>query len=140
MDEKNVAETCAETANAAAKRGRRPRRRMTAAEFEAVRPLLKSMSMERIEAARLALVEGLTMQAVGATFGWTRQAANDAVAVVWKTAEQFRESQRVAARMTTVLPPGWEQVTLVAPRRLIAKFREELAGIDGVEEKESPSQ
>jgi len=101
------------------------KRRMTAAEFEAVRPLL-NISDDRTEAARQALVEGRTLQAVGDQFGWSRQAVGDAVGVVWKRLEDYRESQRVAANAGALLPPGWEQVTLIAPSHLIAKFRSEI--------------
>lgn len=104
----------------------RAKRRMTAAEFEAVRPLL-NISDDRIKAARLALVDGQTLQAVGDQFGWSRQAVGDAVSVVWKKLEDYHESQRVAANAGALLPPGWEQVTLIAPSHLIAKFRSEIA-------------
>jgi hypothetical protein len=99
---------------------------MAAAEFEAVKPLL-NISNERIEAARLCLVEGRTLQAVGDQFGCSRQSVNESVRVIWKTLENYRESQRVAASAGALLPPGWEQVTLIAPGHLIAKFREDIA-------------
>jgi hypothetical protein len=99
---------------------------MTAAEFETVRPLL-NISDDRIEAARLALVEGRTLQAVGDRFGWSRQAAGDAVGVVWKKLLDYREAQRVAANAGARTPPGWERVTLIAPSHLIARFRGEIA-------------
>lgn len=104
----------------------RAKRRMTAAEFEAVRPLL-NISDDRIKAARLALVDGQTLQGVGNLFGWSRQAVGDAVNVVWKTLESYHESQRAAANACGLLPPGWEQVTLIAPSHLVAKFRGEIA-------------
>ena len=104
----------------------RSKRRMTVVEFEAVRPLLK-ISVDRISAARSVLVDGQTLKAVGDVFGWTRQAANDAVTIVWRTLENYRQSQRAAASASTLLPPGWEQVTLIAPSHLIEKFREEIA-------------
>jgi len=104
----------------------RAKRRMTAAEFEAVRPLLK-ISDDRIKAARLALVDGQTLQAIGDQFGWSRQAVGDAVSIVWKTLESYHESQRAAANAGALLPPGWEQVTLIAPSHLITKFRAEIA-------------
>jgi hypothetical protein len=100
---------------------------MTAAEFEAVRPLLK-ISDDRIKAARLALVDGQTLQSIGEKFGWSRQAVGDSVGVVWKTFESYHESQRAAANAGALLPPGWEQVVLIAPSHLIAKFRAEIAG------------
>lgn len=104
----------------------RAKRRMSAAEFAAVRPLLK-ISSDRIEAARLALVDGETLSAVGERFGWSRQAVGDAVGVIWQTLESYHESQRAAANAGALLPPGWEQVTLIAPSHLIARFREEIA-------------
>jgi len=79
----------------------RIKRRLSAAEFDTVRPLLK-ISDDRITAARAHLVDGLTMQAVG-------------------------ESQKAAAHAAGELPEGWEQVTLVAPSHLIEKFRYEIA-------------
>lgn len=102
------------------------KRRMTGTEFEALRPLLK-ISNDRMEAARLALVEGQTLQGVANLYGWSRQAVGDAVNVVWKIFEKYHESQRAAASAGTLMPPGWEQVTLIAPTSLIAKFRAEIA-------------
>lgn len=104
----------------------RVKRRITAAEFQSIRPLLK-LSDERIEAARAALVDGETLQAVGDRYGWTRQAAGDAVSAVWRTLESYREGQQAAASAGTLLPPGWEQVTLIAPSHLIERFRSEIA-------------
>lgn len=102
------------------------KRRMTAAEFQTIRPLLK-LSDERVEAARAALVDGETLQVLGDRFGWTRQAVGDAVSAVWRTLETYHESQRAAASAGALLPPGWEQVTLIAPSHLIEQFRREIA-------------
>lgn len=99
---------------------------MAGVEFEAVRPLLK-ISNDRIEAARAALVDGQTLQAVGDRFGWSRQAVGDAVSAVWRTLENYHQSQRAVANAGALLPPGWEQVTLIAPSHLIDKFRGEIA-------------
>lgn len=104
----------------------RAKKRMTVAEFEAVRPLLK-ISEDRIKAARAALVDGQTLKAVSDVFGWSRQAVNDAVMIVWRTLEAYRQSQRAEVNAGMLLPPGWEQVTLIAPNHLIEKFRAELA-------------
>jgi len=103
------------------------RRRMTGAEFEAVRPLL-NISEDRISAARAALVEGKTFEAAAMPYGWTRQAVNAAVAVVWKTRERLLESQH-ARNANEPSPRGWEAVTLVAPRALIAEFRMRIAEV-----------
>ena len=102
----------------------RIKRRMTATEFEAVSPFL-NISEKREKAARAALVDGETLQAVGDRLGCTRQAVCDAVNVVWEKLARWRESQQAAS--VTLLPPGWEQVTLIAPSNLIPKFREEIA-------------
>jgi hypothetical protein len=104
----------------------RSKKRMTAVEFEALRPLLK-ISDDRMAAARTVLVDGLTYQAAGDRFGWKRQAAGDAVDVVWRTLQRYHESQKAAVNTGTSLPDGWEQVTLIAPSYLIPKFRGEIA-------------
>lgn len=102
------------------------RRRVTAAEFDAIRPLLR-ISQDRIDAARAALVDGLAQQTIATPYGWTRQAVNDAVTVVWNTLSKYRASQSNSANAGVLLPPGWELVTLVAPTCLIEKFRSEIA-------------
>lgn len=104
----------------------RIKRRMSAAEFNAVRPFLK-ISEDRIEAARRALVDGETLQAVGKHYGWSRQAVGDAVGVVWRAFADYRESQQATAAAVGHLPPGWDSVTLIAPHELIRKFREEIS-------------
>jgi len=102
------------------------KRRMTAAEFDAVQPLLH-MSQDRIDAARAALVDGLTQQEIAAPHGWTRQAVNDAVTSVWNVLHGYRATQSRLANSSLLLPPGWEQVTLIAPTELIERFRAEIA-------------
>ncbi|MEX3614684.1 MAG: TrfB-related DNA-binding protein [Burkholderia gladioli] len=120
----------------------RAKRRMTGPEFEAIRPLL-NISEDRMKAARMAIVDGQTLQGVANIFGWSRQAVGDAVSVVWRTFERYHESQRVAASAGTLLPPGWEQVTLIAPSHLITKFRAEIAQAspqpEGREAKKTPA-
>lgn len=104
------------------------KRRMTSAEFEAVRPLLK-ISADRVDAARAALVDGQTLQVIGDRYGWARQSVGDAVNSVWRTLQSYHESQRAAANSGAMLPPGWERVTLIAPSHLIDKFRDEIAQV-----------
>jgi hypothetical protein len=99
---------------------------MTGADFDALRPfLLGRISDDRVSAARLALVDGQTLQGVASIYGWTRQAVGDAVGVVWRIFEQYQESQAVA--QADAVPAGWKKVTLVAPVALIEKFRAEIA-------------
>lgn len=104
----------------------RTKRRLSAPEFDALRPFL-NISEDRIAAARLALVDGQTLQGVGTLYGWSRQAVGDAVDAVWRTHERYNESQRAASQSGALLPPGWEQVTLIAPTSLIAQFRAMIA-------------
>lgn len=104
----------------------RIKRRMSAAEFNAVRPFLK-ISEDRIEAARRALVDGETLQAVGSHYKWSRQAVGDAVGVVWRAFADYQESQQATAAAVGHLPPGWDSVTLIAPHELIRKFREDIS-------------
>jgi hypothetical protein len=104
----------------------RTKRRLTAAEFDAVRPFLR-ISLERIDASRSALVDGLPLREIAARYGWTKQAVSDAASKVLKVMDRYRESQRVSSAAGSQLPLGWEQVTLVTPTYLIEKFRQEIA-------------
>lgn len=107
----------------------RTTKRMTAVEFEAVRPLLDNIAKERIEAARMVLVDGQSMPGVAVIFGWTRQAVYQCVGAVWAFFEKYNRSRRAEAIAQMELPPGWERVTLVAPSAMIAQFREQLAQV-----------
>jgi TrfB plasmid transcriptional repressor len=103
----------------------RNKRKMMAIEFDSIRPLL-NISDDRIQAARSALVDNETYQAVANRYGWTRQAVGDSVDVVWRTLLKYRETKNVAANADESLPTGWERVELVAPSTMIAKFRMEI--------------
>lgn len=102
-------------------------RRMSAVDFATIEPLLKNFSRDRVEAARRALVEGQTQKAVGASYGWTQQAVSDLVSDVWKHWTDYQTTQGVAASSGALLPPGWEQVTLIAPTEMIQEFKAQLA-------------
>ena len=70
-------------------------RNLDAIEFEAVRPFLR-ISNDRIEAARLAMVEGKKLAEIAEQFGWkTRQAVSASVALVWKAYKNLRQSQEI---------------------------------------------
>ena len=103
----------------------RNKMKMMAIEFDSIRPLL-NISDDRIQAARSALVDNETYQAVANRYGWTRQAVGDSVDVVWRTLLKYRETLNVAANTDESLPTGWERVELVAPSTMIAKFRMEI--------------
>lgn len=107
----------------------RDKRRMTAADFDAVRPLLKNVSKERGDAARSALVDGETLAVIAERLGCSRQAINNVVTTFWEKLADYHAAQRATANAGVLLPPGWEQVTLIAPSALIEKFRAEIAAI-----------
>lgn len=105
----------------------RPKRRMTAADFDAIRPLLPNIREDRCAAARAALVDGETLASIAEKYGWSRQAVNSLVNTFCDALTRYHEAQRSTANAGILLPPGWEQVTLIAPRQLIDKFRAEIA-------------
>lgn len=109
----------------------RTKRRISGVEFAAIRPLLTTISEERIEAARLALVEGNRHSAIAEQFGWTRPAVTDAARVVFQKVEAYRQSQEALrqAQGGEGVPPGWERAELIAPAALIEKFRAEIPTI-----------
>lgn len=119
-----------------ARRGPSKRRSMTAAEFEAVKPFL-NISEDRIKAARLALVDQMTLQGVGSMFGWTRQAVGACVKAVWEKFEAYQESQ--TAQAASDIPPGFERVTLVAPKELIPEFYARIAAAVGSKSDDRPA-
>ena len=105
----------------------RPKRRMTAADFDAIRPLLPNIREDRVDAAKEVLVDGVAVVAVAEKYGWSRQAVNTLVNIFLDAQSRYHEAQRTPANAGVLLPPGWEQVTLIAPSRLIEKFRAEIA-------------
>jgi hypothetical protein len=104
----------------------RDKRRMSANEFEALRPLM-SISKDRQDAARMALVDGQTLQGIGNIYKLSRQAVGSSVSAVWKVYERWQESQRTVAASSENIPEGWERITIIAPSELIAKFKSEVA-------------
>jgi hypothetical protein len=73
------------------------KRKMSAPDFEAVRPMLKNIAEARIEAARAVLVDGKTLQAVATAHGWkARQTVSDCVDVVFEAFERWKQGQEAA--------------------------------------------
>jgi len=114
-------------------KGNTKKRRMTAAEFDAVLPHLTGMSEDRIKAARAALVDNVKLVDIGKLYGWQKQGVGSAVNIVWKIFERVKESLRVAeqegispAGQPSDLPEGWRRVTLEAPEHLIEMFKAEI--------------
>lgn len=104
----------------------RIKKRMTAAEFDTVKPFL-GISQERISAAQRALVLGHKYIDIANDNNWSKQAVGSAVNAVWTAFDKYKESQRAANSAGMILPAGWEQVTVVAPSHLIKEFQERIA-------------
>lgn len=104
----------------------RTRRKTTEQEFNAVIPLL-SISKDRIGAAKKVMVEGRTLQSVADEYGLSRQSIDGSVGAVWATLQKYRENRIIARNDGVIMPPGWEQVTLIAPKRMIDKLRQDIA-------------
>lgn len=103
----------------------RPKRRMTAIEFDAIQVLLPGISKKRRAAARAALVDGETLAVVGIRFNCSRQAVNTLVNIFCDGLARFHEAQRVM-NAGELVPPGWEWATLIAPDHLIKKLRADI--------------
>lgn len=101
---------------------------MTAAEFSALEPFLTNISPDRVKAARLVLVDGMTHEGAAKVInlGWTRQAVADCVRVV-RTAFQAFQKASAVAQSDKAIPAGWERITLIAPSELIPGFYEQIA-------------
>lgn len=103
----------------------RTKRKTTESEFNSVIPLL-SISPDRINAAKKVMVDKKPLQVVANEYGVSRQSIDGSVRAVWTTILKYREGQPSALSTRVFIPPGWEQVTLIAPKRLIEKFKAEL--------------
>ncbi len=100
---------------------------LTPVEFEAARAMLPNFDPERLDAARFVLVNGMSSASVAEKYNVTRQAMAATVRVVWRAHEKYKEAQHAATAGTILIPPGWEQVTLIAPAELIESFRRQIA-------------
>lgn len=104
------------------------KRRLTAKQFDALLPYLTNMSKKRVDAARLALVDDLTLSQIAKHYGWSsRQNVSDAINAVFAARQHFEETQPIALARRVMTPPGWRAVTLLAPAALITRWRRELA-------------
>ncbi|PPD24618.1 MAG: hypothetical protein CTY24_00065 [Methylobacter sp.] len=101
----------------------REERRMSKAEFNAVRDLMK-LTKDRTDAAYAVLVNGAGLKAVADQYGWTRQAVNGAVNSAMRARDKYRAAQEIEQNeIKALLPEGWDLVSMAAPVDLIEKFR-----------------
>lgn len=104
----------------------RNKKRMTAAEFDTVKPFL-NISQERIAAAHRALVLDHKYIDIANDNNWSKQAVGSAVTAVWTAFDKYKESQKAANSAGMLLPAGWEQVTVIAPSHLIKELQAKIA-------------
>lgn len=100
-------------------------RRASAEQFAAVLPHLTSIADKRIEQARLAIVDGVQLNEIAEQAGVSPNAISKLVRQVWETMQ--RENIIAPEEGEEVLPPGWERVTMVAPKEFIERMKSELA-------------
>jgi len=107
---------------------------LTEDQFNLVRPLLK-ISEQRIQAAYLVMVEGYTISKVSRDFGWPRQSLHKSILVVWETYQANEDAFLKAsmAKRITLLPPGWQEVTIIAPADMIERFRKAIDDCTNIE-------
>ncbi len=99
------------------------RLRLTEADFQEILPLLHKLSDQRIAMAKAVLVHGRTLQDVADEYVVSRNAAFKAAQKVRSIFSEFRLSQVTGE----FLPPGWVRITITAPRKLVAQFKNEIA-------------
>lgn len=112
------------------------RHRLTGNEFDTLRPLLTSISRERLEAARSAMVDGATLQSIASRYGWTKPAVSKCVAVVWAQHEKFTAARAKAAEMISAVASTLPMNDLdkaiaesgyfaeIAPKRFLTAWKE----------------
>lgn len=102
--------------------------RMTAAEFETIRPLL-NISEERMEAGRLCFVEGKEQADVAKIYGWTQQGVSKIVRGIWKTFESHRAG--LAAGLAASAVSGRKRLLVIGPAAFIESMPKEWTDATG---------
>lgn len=108
-------------------------RTASAKEFAEAVPFLR-ISADRIECARLAMVERVGGAAIAKQFNKSRPAVSGDVSAVWEVIVLMRGQKAAAVgspASSTLVPPGWEQVTIVAPSWMVQQISASLAALSG---------
>lgn len=93
------------------------RKRLTAAEFDFIRPYLERQKEENIEHIRRVLVDGVKQRVIAAELRMTEQGVSGMVARAWRT--HVESGSR---------PDGWRAVNVALPDN-VADIVEEMADI-----------
>jgi hypothetical protein len=91
--------------------------------FEMLRPLLR-ISPQRIEAARLVLLRGVTLAQVGRDFDCSRQAVSQCCDIIRKAWSDYQLGWEGARR---ALPPGYTLAVLGMPREMFERVQLDVA-------------
>jgi hypothetical protein len=91
-------------------------------EFNAVLPLIKSMSDERLEVVRDVMVNGASQQDIATSLGTSRAVINKSVSKVWRYVLEYRLNND----LSNSIPPGWARAVVIAPRAKLRKFKREM--------------
>ena len=103
-------------------------RRLPAAVFDRLIPLLGRLDEKNLEAARLVLVHGFTLQDAAALTTTdvkrpkSRQAVHNAVNSVWKAHQASQAWLDAEASDAKAIPEDWLSVRLIVPTSLLRSF------------------
>jgi hypothetical protein len=79
------------------RRGRARTKSISAVDFEALRPFLTHLNPDRVEAARLALVEykSTTLEGIAVQYDVKRQSVERSILAVWKVYQAYLKSLEI---------------------------------------------
>lgn len=109
--------------------GRKKMRRLNAEQFTAVMLLISRMSLQQRAAAREALVDGKTAQAVATQYGWRRSAVHNAETRVWRVHERYEQAKAAELEASAPMPRGWMRKLVMAPKSLLRTLEADTAGL-----------
>ena len=121
-------------------------RRLSAAVFDRLIPLLGRLDEKNLEAARLVLVHGFTMQDAAALTTTdeerpkSRQTVHNAVNSVWKAHQASQAWLDAEASDAKAIPEGWLSVRLIAPASLLRSFAAQIEEFAANEKAEKRAQ
>jgi FixJ family two-component response regulator len=93
------------------------KKRLTASEFETIRPYLERFEEKNVDAIRRVLVEGVMQKVIVEELGLTKEAVSAMVSRAWKAHMEHGER-----------PAGWVKVEVVLPAQM-AEVVQEMANI-----------
>lgn len=105
---------------------KRRARRLLPSELAAVNTMF-AMGDRRMSILRAFMVEGQSAADVAAIHGCTRQNVYDAANYAFQLLDRFLEARQIMDAGASDLPDGWQVATVVAPKALLDRLREDVA-------------